>query len=132
MAKDSFKVSFGQGPYVKDSFKDWFGQGPYVKDFQKKLSRTKVFKRKNMREDQSTKHFFGGTFQNNRKMHLKVARSTKTVKNFRQAEKQTLKFKKLERERLVLSGLRIWGPHLQYSAWISYEEPLQTSCSGKL
>ena len=56
-----------------------------------------------MREDQSTKHFFGGTFQNNRKMHLKVARSTKTVKNFRQAEKPTLKPKKLQRERLVLS-----------------------------
>ena len=32
LAKDSFKDSFGQGPYVKDSFKDSFGQGPYVKD----------------------------------------------------------------------------------------------------
>ena len=26
---------------------------------------------------------------------------------------------------------RIWGPGLQYSPWISYEEPLQTSCLGK-
>ena len=69
-----------------------------------------------MREDQSTKHFFGGTFQNNRKMHLKVARSTKTVKNFRQAEKQTLNFKKLERERLVLSfGPRIRAVKFTYS-----------------
>ena len=68
-----------------------------------------------MREDQSTKHFFGGTFQNNRKMHLKVARSTKTVKNFRQAEKPTLNFKKLQRERLVLSHLRIRALARTYS-----------------
>ena len=28
LAKDSFKDSFGQGPYVKDSFTASFGQGP--------------------------------------------------------------------------------------------------------
>ena len=39
-----------------------------------------------------------------------------TVKNFRKAEKQTLKFKKLERERLVLSQQRIRALVCQYSS----------------
>ena len=53
------------------------------------------------------------------------------VKNFQHFFIFVLKFKKLQREGLVLAQPRIRGPGLQYSPWKSYEEPLQPSCLGK-
>ena len=76
-----------------------------------------------VQENQSTKHFFGGALQNNRKMGLKVVRPTKTVK--KKSHKAFLLdfFKKLEREALVLSHQRIRAVSLQYSSGYVMRNP---------
>ena len=55
----------------------------------------------------------------------------KPIKNVR-SPKTSFKFQKLERERLVLGPLPTdSGREIHILVWISYEEPLQTSCLGK-
>ena len=68
-------------------------------------------------------------------MKTKIENSEKSIgfikKKIPRFHFSRLLFKKLERERCFFSCQRNRAVNHKYSSWISYEEPLQTSCLGK-